>query len=409
MVHHYINLGKYYFCAGQSITCAVRLFIIAHRRLNLPSLGLRRRHAIPILLALVAWRLRRKRFDSIELPVFGHFCRKVHCGYKVFDLANKSVTKIFPPGTPRQYVSSEVEGALAKDPLHFAPTILAHDLEQRWYAETYVPGDQGHAYYGADLADFQYRFERDIADCLEQILMLRPLYKTRLEPYALKAINRVKRRVSRAGVSEDVARVILRFIDHVREDLAVARDQKIWLGFSHGDFSMTNILRTRDEVAIIDWESTAQRSVSFDLYSYFFGELYYGRARPTCAAKMDRAMHALGERLEGKLREPPQITSIASVYRKLFYLERLRMISERRIDGELFARIASRCIKAFSSFEAALDVQGREGTAVQTARYARILADMRLAERPQRRTPLLPPTWPARATRALRRGLLEVT
>lgn len=383
MTHQYIKLGKHYFCAEQPLVAAARFLLLAHHRLQLNSIGLRRRRAGAIIVALLAWRLRLKRFTIIELPVFGHLCHKVHGGYKVFDLEQECVTKVFLPGPTRRRIAREIESGLAKGQLRFAPSILRHDLVHRYYAETYIRGRFGSQYYGADLDQFARRFDEDIAVCLAQILLLQPLRRKQLDRYARMLANRITRRAAVAGVGVNSARLILRFIDHVQQDLRDARGVMISLGFSHGDFSMVNVLRCADHVAIIDWESAAQRSVLFDLYSYLFGELYFERARTPFDTTIGHAIRSLDAHLRAKTPQPLQIVGMETVYRQLFYLERLRMIAERREANRDFARTALRTVKTFSAYEAALEErEARDAPADNPADngYRRLVADTCAAE-----------------------------
>ena len=69
--------------------------------------GLRR--LLRSIIVLCCYQLRSRNADCIvELPVFGHLCMEAKRGYKVFDLRQQKVVKLFSPNTDLAVVGDEV-------------------------------------------------------------------------------------------------------------------------------------------------------------------------------------------------------------------------------------------------------------------------------------------------------------
>ena len=71
----------------------------------------------------------------------------------------------------------------------------------------------------------------------------------------------------------------MRYLNKIGLSLINKEIYKINLVFSHGDYSLVNILRTKNGIKVIDWEGAAFRNPLYDLYNFFFTEIYYKRAK----------------------------------------------------------------------------------------------------------------------------------
>jgi len=169
--------------------------------------------------------------------------------------------------------------------------------------------------------------------------------------YVDGVISRLETALNQTDRAPGFAAMVLKFANYLEDELRASREAVITLGYTHGDFSVGNLLKARDKVFGIDWESASRRSVCFDLYNFLFSELHKGRAAVLPRRELDRALDALGSVLKRQEREPPDIATLSNVYRKLFYLERLLALAERRRPDQRDLRVVMRTLEVFSRYE----------------------------------------------------------
>jgi aminoglycoside phosphotransferase (APT) family kinase protein len=149
-------------------------------------------------------------------------------------------------------------------------------------------------------------------------------------------------RLSKSGLEARKTDVISGFIESTAEQLRLKENHQIDLVFSHGDFSLVNILSTKDGIMVIDWESAGHRSTLFDLHNYFLTELHYGRATTNLVSEINEAIYIART-----------LPSLAETYRRLYYLERVLMLLERELSNSLLDVIL-RSIAVFNRYEEAI-------------------------------------------------------
>jgi thiamine kinase-like enzyme len=133
------------------------------------------------------------------------------------------------------------------------------------------------------------------------------------------------------------------------------------LVFSHGDFSLVNIINTKNGIKVIDWESAGRRSVLFDLHNYFLTEVYYKRATLSIASEIDQAIAMLQARLAPSAPELAKtLPSRVQTYRELYYLERVCTLLDRELNDQRLDVIL-RSIDVFERYEQAA-TQRRKNT-----------------------------------------------
>lgn len=105
---------------------------------------------------------------------------------------------------------------------------------------------------------------------------------------------------------------------------------------------------------VIDWESAGRRSTLFDLYNYFFTEIYYGRATTNLISEINEAISSLQSRLASKAPDIARtLPPLGQMYRRLYYFERVLMLLERELSGERLDVIL-RSIQVFNRYEEAV-------------------------------------------------------
>lgn len=308
-----------------------------------------------IVLLLYKYRLRNSE-SSILLPVYGHICKPAHRGYKIFDFRRKRVIKVFDNTVDKHSVVSEIDKLRSILQISFAPSIRRWNIEEYWYEEDYISGfpDVDRSYKPIlDSFALKEKFRKDIAPCIETIMLFQKPSMKRLRNYTDEIAGKLKEsRLYQQRVKSDESTAISSFCDVVIEQLNAVPDCLVYLLFTHGDFCSANILNTHDNIRIIDWEHVTYRSALFDFYSYFFYRPYRGKiTTEVMASEINEAFSFLLSRLAVKAPDiADSIISFEKIYRWLYYIERICMLVEReKTDTNL--NIMERMVTFYKVFD----------------------------------------------------------
>jgi hypothetical protein len=333
----------------------VWLLCFRNRSLRLDFLGLSRREAIRAAVKLVQHQLGLGNgIPVLDLPVYGNLCLPVHRGYRAFDFHRDTVARVFSSDVDSAIVSAEIEGVRTAGQLDFAPTVRRWDVEERWYEEDFVIGCPGRIMSRSEPAALLETYLLDVAPCIERLILLQAPVVKGLGEYVDEVMEGLEDgRLSRPELDARKVDLIRRFVSSTSDRLYLEGDRRIDLVFSHGDFSLVNILKTRDGIAVIDWESAGRRSTLFDLYNYFLTELYYERVSTNLVPEINEAISSLQSNLAFKSpRIAQSLSLLAQTYRRLYYLERVLLLLERELSDKLLD-VVQRSIDVFSRYEEA--------------------------------------------------------
>lgn len=375
-LYQYVKINDYYFCLQQNPVVLAWILFTKRADLNTvytPWEKNKPAHGTLKHLQYLAGRFKANTrmvfffslskfhlFDAgppISLPCFGHICKHVHKGFKVFHLIRGTVTKIFDPDVSSASVRSEIERMKMVSPNKYAPAITGSNSAQRWYEEQYFSGVLISTYKSPDSSNLLQSFDHIIMPCLSALMTFREHRHARVLEYARELARTidVSGNTSIRGLDSGDAPVLRPFVHSLLERLDNRGDISLCLAFSHGDFCPANMIITRGGMRLLDWESALYRSALFDFFSYFF-------YRPVCidvpvevmAREMEQAFPILLNRLST---ESPDLERHLSfdepAYRWLFYIECLAKLAERvHTDKNLdIADFIKRYINAFDQYE----------------------------------------------------------
>ncbi|MBI5055581.1 MAG: phosphotransferase [Nitrospirae bacterium] len=371
--YSYININDYYFCLQQNP--AVLAWILFFRRDELiavkPWLAkdfpLWRttyfRHRWKLIksdLNTIAFflqcRLNLRKAEKVRLPVYGQFGVPVHKGYKIFNIFNGTATKIFDADVNILSVLGEIDQMRRASLIDFAPSLKSWDIDGKFYEEEYINGSVEISQRSLDSAVFLKTFCREVVPCISNLMAFEKPAQRDLKEYAGELITDLEVGISSMKASKaNEVDMIMNFVHSMAENLHADGSRSVYLAFTHGDFCPANILRTKGGIKFIDWESAAYRSMLFDFYSYFF-------YRPVCLecdidkmhSEINGALPALFSRLNSGMTDlPAHIADSADVYRKLYYLELICKLVERKsTDNRLdIMDYIRRYIGAFNNYE----------------------------------------------------------
>jgi len=346
----YFAIGDTGFCAQSSLLFLAWVLLFKHRRLQLGALGIPRRQVPRILKALVRSRLSTpdRAANTLRLPVFGHISLRVHRGYKLFNLRDRSATKIFDADVDAAEAGRELQAARQAGGLDFAPTVLAGGPQDRWYRETFIPGTRGSK---TQRSDPWPTFQNSAVGQLKALIESSPLQTIALGDCLADLHRRLTLQLADSRLDSDLHRATADFVQHNLAALEPPGDIQLQFALTHGDYSFVNFIYAGKRVYVIDWEGAGQRSLLHDLYNYFFTELYYRRTGEPLAGMIDAAIDLLLGQLDTR-RLLPATSDLRTLYRRMYYLERLEMLLCRD-PGETRTRVLRRTLEVFCEHDRA--------------------------------------------------------
>jgi hypothetical protein len=376
--YQYVKINGPYYCLQQNPAVLAWFLYFGNESLRLRSLRLSKRQSINAVKALVQHQLKlRDRGSVVELPVYGHLCLPVHRGYRVFDFRRRAVIRTFSPEVDTAVVAREIEAVRSASHLDFAPAVRHWSAEERWYEEDFVIGYQARLIPKEPGAVLRI-YRQDVEPCLERMILSQAPCRVGMSEYVRRVLNGIMDALENGrslgqGVNARKADTVRQFVELVAEQLRLRvsrihnradrnhprdtdhpNDPGAALVFSHGDFSLRNMLMTKDGITVIDWESAGRRSVLFDLYNYFFTESYYGRIATNLVSEINEAISSLQSRIRSQAPDIAEtLSSLTPVYRRLYYLERILVMLEREMSDDLLDVIL-RSIQVFKRYEEAL-------------------------------------------------------
>lgn len=341
-------MGKRYFCLQQSpLALAWSLYTSGSTRMG-SALGLEPGAARGAVRALLRQKLlpRRPLDSRLSLPVYGELCLPVHGGLKVFDLGRRRVTKFFAPEADEALLGREMDAVQTAAELSFAPDVYRTDRAHRCYQEEYVGGGRADLVVPAGGTKALYRSR--IEPCIVELIRLRDPVPVDVEAYIDGGLAAMSRRISSVvGSGAGDLKAVERYMGSIAEAILAEHRGQLDLIYSHGDFSLRNMLIAGERLMVIDWESAGFRSVLCDLYNFFLTEAYYERlSRAEAEAGIDEAIRSLAS--TGAI--SAEVVESAALLRKVYFFERMLVLLERSLDAHR-VRVISRSMKLFEAFE----------------------------------------------------------
>jgi thiamine kinase-like enzyme len=153
-------------------------------------------------------------------------------------------------------------------------------------------------------------------------------------------------RLSDSSLSKIKISKIKKYLNLIKYQLLDQLEANLVVVFSHGDFSLVNILSTARGVRVIDWEGAKLRGLLYDFFNFFLTEIYYRRADVGIADYVNDIAYDFSVGLKQKNNNDISV----QFYRRLYYLERVNMLLERELTDKLL-EVILRSIDVFQQFE----------------------------------------------------------
>lgn len=299
---------------------------------------------------------RRKVHPVLKLPFYGQICVPVHKGFKIFDICRGVVVKVFDPDVTTAAIENEIAGLKRISKIDFAPSLKRWNIKERWFEESFHSGSLDSSYIPMDSDAVITKFCQELVPYIHTVMFLQPPKAKNVLEHVEKALTILEvSRLSRREPSIKEFKKIENFLESIVHRLRTEGNYSVYLSLTHGDFCPANMLNTRHGMKVIDWEGVEDRSILFDLYSYFF-------YRPVCrmvpvttlASEINEALPFF---LSSVSKKAPEIfdslSKLGRVYRLVYYVEHICKEVEREMTDKNLNIMEGilRYIDAFNSYE----------------------------------------------------------
>jgi hypothetical protein len=349
----YRGIGNYLVCRDQAASDAIATLGFGFNRLGIGSIGISKSLALRAIRVVLQGKVGLLRpGHDVDLPVSGQLALRVHRGYKVFDFTRSEVTKVFDPDASRQSVDQEVDASIQASSVPAAPRHLEVGPKRSWYTEEYVCGTHATQMVSGQNSQF-IKYYSEVEKCQLDLLAAKsPMQVETLAYLERLATNSFRPAWIDAGVDGGKVERISDYIKHLRDWLIEhAEQQELQLVLSHGDFSLVNAISTDAGLRFIDWEGLGPGSLLSDVYNFVFVERYYRRSSTDFAAEASDFVNKYCDSLISRF---PELTSAvsqkSSFARRLYYLERLKLMLEREVSRNL-CDVICKSIEMFEEFD----------------------------------------------------------
>ena len=351
--YQYIKSGRIYVCIQQNILLLAWFILLKNKSLGLAALGVTHSKGLNLIKMLIRFRLSSNHSAKvIVLPLVGNLALDVHRGYKIFLFSRMNVAKVITSEISVSNMMQEMESVRMAGRLKIAPSISQYNYENRWYVEDYVSGQFLYIVHKVASEELYKMYESEIIKCLVEIILSHPPKTVTLINYVQNLVNNILEDLLPSLELEQQKRtIILEFIRSVEASLRDTSTENIELVFSHGDFSLQNLLKTRNTIKVIDWEGAKCRSILYDFYNFFLTEIYYERSTGNLVNEIHNAQSILESQLIAKSMLVIKKTMLSEPhFLWLFFLERIQMLLNRDISKRNL-NVLMRSIEVFRNHE----------------------------------------------------------
>lgn len=208
---------------------------------------------------------------TIELDTMGEVGQvvvTVNNGFKIFDLERRTVTKCFRSDTPGAVAEAEIRALIDIGSTPFAPELLRIGLGSRSYTEELLVGTiPAHR----DWASFLKSMRSGGHQLLAELASVAPARTVASRTYVRTLASHFRAHLI---LGDPRIPMLADLVRQLEEFLLERCGSDVTQSFSHGDFSMKHVVRSRDGHIIIDWETQDWRVVGYDLLNAYFQQVY---------------------------------------------------------------------------------------------------------------------------------------
>lgn len=177
----------------------------------------------------------------------------------------KQSVVVLKNGFDRSYIENEIMFRSNRN-LEIAPKWFNHDEDKNYFTEAYTPGIPINRL--SSITQNQALKQEAMTSLIDEVLAPTKVSK-KIDTYVNELFKEVE--IHRKMISNDsINEQLLEIVQSLKEELNRFSDD-FQIAFSHGDFQEANIILTEKGLKIIDWETVAKRSITYDFFTIYLG------------------------------------------------------------------------------------------------------------------------------------------
>lgn len=353
MTYRYRKIDHFLVRVKPAISDVLRIFLLGYDRYRLDSLGMSRSVVRKVIKYALVSRLRSADSSAfVTLPVAAHVGKQVHRGYKLFDFDRSEVTKVFSSEITRDESAEEIRASRIASAFSLAPRHIGAESNSAWFTEEYISGTHGTDLVSAVSSQY-LKYIPEAENCLLELACSRPPNTVSIRTHVeYLASDSWFVQWDKAGVSAEDRDALSTYLRALRGwIISNAEFDELPLVLTHGDFSLVNTIATNDGLRFIDWEGIRPGTIYSDIYNFVFTEHYYGRTSTDFVAEVHSEISGYRAAIN---RSCPELSGAAAinerVARRLYYLERTRLMIDREVTPNLI-KVIAKSIAMFRQFD----------------------------------------------------------
>jgi hypothetical protein len=312
-------------------------------------------------LFLLKYIRKERNSEIINVPFDGHILIKTSSGYKVFNLKKKIVVTQYKSDLNKDIFNKIIRNLESIEEYSISPKIKSIDNRNKCFYEDYINLYKAESFYPISSI-----FYNKILPIWERNINIHPLRKINAVEYVTNQKNFISDKIKFLEIEGYDKESLVRILGYVEKlSTRILSDYKktcIYLTLSHGDFHAWNVLLSRKDGILIDWETLKERSLYHDLY-YMFLHNIFGNEKINInelLTELDKCICLSRLKMQSEHKENALTINGVSkdLYRLLFFLEYIYLDFEKRIDTyskriQIEDRLKknNECIKVFEEIE----------------------------------------------------------
>ncbi|PFH85606.1 hypothetical protein [Bacillus sp. AFS088145] len=194
--------------------------------------------------------------------------------FKIINFREKSVLTVFPENYPINKIEEKIFKLKEAQKCKLSSKILDWNIDERYMRESYLNLKTS----AFDFNDLN-KFYSEILPILRDIILSDTYQEILLSQYFQDVLNKIREIfesfLKEGFYLENSLTNIWDFILSLNEKIGKNLKSVILLGFSHGDFWEGNILKSKNQTKVIDWNTLEKRNYFFDFYFITFYNTFY--------------------------------------------------------------------------------------------------------------------------------------
>jgi len=303
-----------------------------------------------------------KDYNILSFKKFGHFCMPLNFKnqWKLFDLKNNVVTKMFSSTSSKVAIEKEVDVIKSSNITGLAPKLIAFDISGGWYQEELISGS---VKIPESWEEIMHKYTKVIPRIIRMILQSGPVAKVCPTDYInIKYKNILKMAEKMIDSEQDLnhfltfSNCVFKKIDDIKSN---TNSNVIYIGNTHGDFKFTHLFGDDNNPQLVDWEAYSARSIMFDYYNAICPWLIHHKIPNDASRQFHIAINFFISEISQNLNSEisTNISNNSELYKYIYFFERVErtFLSGHKNIREIVKSIR-RAIHGINRFDEVIEI-----------------------------------------------------